>query len=390
MTPAAPPWWTSAVVYQVYPRSFADSDGDGIGDLRGIIEHLDHLAGSASTWSGCRPVYPSPQDDNGYDISDYQDIDPLFGTLADFDALLAGAARARHEAGHGPGRQPHLATSTPGSSSPARRGTTRSATGTGGGRPREGMAAGTPGAEPTNWGVVLLRPGLGVRRGDRRVLPAPVLRASSPTSTGRTPQVRQAVYAMMRWWLDRGRRRLPDGRHQHDLQGSPALPARRPRRRPARRRSADGSPYYIVRPADPRVPAEMHREVFAGRRRRCSPSARCPASPSRRPGCSPTRPAPRSTWCSSSSTSGSTTAPSKWDLRPLRAARPQGLLRPLAGRAGRRRLEQPLLGQPRPAAGRLPLRRRRRAPGRGRRRCSPRCCTCTAARRTSTRARSSA
>src|SRR4029078_7731500 len=82
-------WWKSAVVYQIYPRSFADSNGDGIGDLPGVTARLDHLAelGVDAVWLS--PVYRSPQDDNGYDISDYQDVDPAFGTLADLDALIA-------------------------------------------------------------------------------------------------------------------------------------------------------------------------------------------------------------------------------------------------------------------------------------------------------------
>jgi alpha-glucosidase len=87
----AEPWWRSAVIYQIYPRSFADASGDGIGDLAGVREHLDHLAalGVDAIWF-C-PWYPSPMADAGYDVADYRDIDPLFGTLADAEALIAQA-----------------------------------------------------------------------------------------------------------------------------------------------------------------------------------------------------------------------------------------------------------------------------------------------------------
>lgn len=87
------PWWKKAVIYQIYPRSFYDSNGDGIGDLNGIIAKLDYLAelGVDALWLS--PVYRSPQDDNGYDISDYQDIDPIFGTLPDMDRLIEEAGK---------------------------------------------------------------------------------------------------------------------------------------------------------------------------------------------------------------------------------------------------------------------------------------------------------
>ena len=86
-------WWKTAVVYQIYPRSFQDSNGDGIGDLQGIVSRLDYLKelGIDAIWLS--PVCRSPQDDNGYDISDYQDIDPMFGTLKDMDELIAEAKK---------------------------------------------------------------------------------------------------------------------------------------------------------------------------------------------------------------------------------------------------------------------------------------------------------
>lgn len=86
-------WWKPAVIYQIYPKSFQDSNGDGIGDLQGIISRLDYLQelGINAIWLS--PVYRSPQDDNGYDISDYQDIDPMFGTLEDMEQLITEAKK---------------------------------------------------------------------------------------------------------------------------------------------------------------------------------------------------------------------------------------------------------------------------------------------------------
>ena len=86
-------WWKNAVVYQIYPKSFQDSDGDGIGDIPGIISRLDYLKklGIDAIWLS--PVYRSPQDDNGYDISDYQDIEPMFGTMEDMEQLFVEAKK---------------------------------------------------------------------------------------------------------------------------------------------------------------------------------------------------------------------------------------------------------------------------------------------------------
>jgi oligo-1,6-glucosidase len=83
-------WWKEEVIYQIYPRSFKDSNGDGIGDLQGIISKLDYLKNLGVDIIWLSPIYKSPNDDNGYDISDYYDIHPEFGTMADFDELLAG------------------------------------------------------------------------------------------------------------------------------------------------------------------------------------------------------------------------------------------------------------------------------------------------------------
>lgn len=84
-------WWQTGVIYQIYPRSFQDTNGDGVGDMKGIERRLDYLVflGVDAIWIS--PIYPSPMADFGYDVADYRDVDPLFGTLADFDDLLAMA-----------------------------------------------------------------------------------------------------------------------------------------------------------------------------------------------------------------------------------------------------------------------------------------------------------
>src|SRR5580658_2731088 len=83
-------WWKEAIVYQIYPRSFKDADGDGVGDLKGIISKLDYIKSLGVNAVWLNPIYSSPNDDNGYDVSDYRNIMKDFGTMADFDLLLKG------------------------------------------------------------------------------------------------------------------------------------------------------------------------------------------------------------------------------------------------------------------------------------------------------------
>ena len=383
--PDGPPWWTSAVVYQIYPRSFADSDGDGIGDLRGITSRLDHLERLGVDVVWLSPVYRSPQDDNGYDISDYQDIDPTFGTLADFDALLAEVhARGMKlvmdlVVNHTSDEHPWFVESRSSADNPKRDWywwrPPRDAHGGGGAR---------GGAEQLGRGV--LRPGVGARRGDRRVLPAPVLAQAAGPQLGEPGGpgggVRDdALVAGPR------RRRVPDGRHQLHLQGPGPARRRRPRRRRPRgraralRRTARGSTSIL---------AEMHREVVR-RPARAAAHGRGDAGRHRRAGRPLHRPGPRR---------GRHGVPVR-----ARRARPRGgevgRQAAAADATSRRRFGRWQAGlaevgwnslywnnhdQPRVVSrfgddGALP----RASP----RRRWPPCCTCTAGRRTSTRARSS-
>ena len=253
------PWWRSAVVYQIYPRSFADSDGNGVGDLRGVLGRLDHLTRLGIDVVWLSPIYPSPQDDAGYDISEYEDVDPTFGTLGDLDELIA----ALHERGmrlvldlvvnhtsdehawflesrsdpHGPWRDWYWWRP-----------------------PRPGMKPGQPGAEPTNWQSFFsgsaweLDPASGeyfLHLFSRR----------QPDLNWENPKVREAVYAMMRRWLDRG----VDGFRMdviNFISKDPALPDG-PVLAPGP--YGDGAASFIGGPRIHEFVQEMHREVFAGR-----------------------------------------------------------------------------------------------------------------------------
>ncbi len=89
------PWWKHALIYEIYPRSFQDSNGDGVGDLNGITQRLDYLQSLGVDAIWLSPIYPSPQVDFGYDVSNYEAIDPQYGTMADFDRLVAEAKKRK-------------------------------------------------------------------------------------------------------------------------------------------------------------------------------------------------------------------------------------------------------------------------------------------------------
>ncbi|GIF09988.1 alpha-glucosidase [Actinoplanes teichomyceticus] len=252
-------WWKKAVVYQIYPRSFADSDGDGMGDLRGVIDHLDHLAELGVDVLWLSPIYPSPQDDNGYDITDYQDIEPMFGTLETFDELLAGVhARGMKlimdlVVNHSSDEHPWFVQSRSSKDDPKRDWYWW--------RPaREGMEPGTPGAEPTNWGSVFGGPAweYDEKTGEYYLH---LFSRKQPDLNWENVEVRQAVYAMMRWWLDRG----VDGFRMDVINMISKVTPLVDGRLPAGAAYADGSAGFVGGPRLHEFLQEMHREVFAGR-----------------------------------------------------------------------------------------------------------------------------
>jgi oligo-1,6-glucosidase len=254
-------WWKNAVVYQVYPRSFADSDGDGVGDLRGIIQHLDHIAALGVDVIWLSPIYPSPQDDNGYDISDYSGIDPMFGTLEIFDELLAGV----HERGmklimdlvvnHSSDEHPWFIESRSSKDNPKRDWYWW--------RPaREGMQAQAPGAEPTNWGAAFGGPAWEYDETTGEYY-LHLFSTKQPDLNWENPEVREAVYAMMREWLDRG----VDGFRMdviNYISKDPALPDGEQQMGVA---YGNGSSAYLNGPRIHEFLHEMHQQVFAGRDR---------------------------------------------------------------------------------------------------------------------------
>ncbi len=255
------PWFRNAVVYQIYPRSFADSNGDGIGDLPGITSKLDYLARLGVDVLWLSPVYRSPQDDNGYDISDYQDIDPLFGTLADMDQLLAEAHRRGIKivmdlvVNHSSDEHPWFVESRSSTDDPKRDWYWW--------RPaRPGFEPGTPGAEPTNWGSYFAGSAWQFDEATGEYY-LHLFSRKQPDLNWENPAVRQAVYAMMRWWLDRG----VDGFRMDVVNFLSKVLPLQDGAVPEGELWGNGRPFVFTGPRIHEFLHEMHTEVFAGRPR---------------------------------------------------------------------------------------------------------------------------
>ena len=206
-----PGWWKNAVLYQIYPKSFQDANGDGIGDLPGITARLDYLQtlGVDALWLS--PIFASPQVDNGYDISDYRAVDPMFGTLDDLRALIAPRTRAASAScwtlcstiprtGHRWFQEAKKSKDNPCHDYYIWRDGTPDA-------PPNGMKA-TFGGPAWTW-----VPELGQYYFHQ-------FAPQQPDLNWENPAVRRALYDMINFWIAEGRRGLPPRRHRPDRQGA--------------------------------------------------------------------------------------------------------------------------------------------------------------------------
>lgn len=187
------PWWKDCVIYQIYPKSFRDSDGDGVGDLRGIIEKLDYVAdlGVGALWLS--PIFASPMIDNGYDVSDYKAINPLFGTLEDFDELVAQAQQRDLRIildialNHTSTQHPWFLDACAGGAK----------------RDWFWWRDGRCGAAPNNWKSIFGGPAWTLRE-DQDQYYLHLFDKSQADLNWENPAVRAAIYESMRFWLNRG------------------------------------------------------------------------------------------------------------------------------------------------------------------------------------------
>lgn len=189
------PWWKQSTVYQVYPRSFYDSNGDGIGDLNGITEKLPYIQKLGADVVWLSPIYQSPNDDNGYDISDYRSIMAEFGTMADFDRLLETAHALGLRvvldlvANHTSDEHPWFVESRKSKDNPY----------------RDYYIWRDPknGREPNNWGSCFAGSAWQFDETTGQYY-LHLFSKKQPDLNWDNPKVREEIFSMMRWWLDKG------------------------------------------------------------------------------------------------------------------------------------------------------------------------------------------
>ncbi|MER1996756.1 MAG: alpha-glucosidase [Arthrobacter sp.] len=197
-----PAWWTNAVVYQIYPRSFQDTTGDGIGDLTGIIQRLDYLQELGVDVLWLSPIHQSPQRDNGYDISNYWKIDAVFGTEEEFDRLLSEV--------HARGMKMimdlvinHTSTDHDAFKRSISSRDNISRDSYYWRDPRQGFRGGEPGAEPNNWGS-LFGGSAWMWHEPTQQYYLHIFSRHQPDLNWASTRVRNRIYTMMNWWMDRG------------------------------------------------------------------------------------------------------------------------------------------------------------------------------------------
>lgn len=258
-------WWQSGVVYQIYPRSFQDSNGDGVGDLPGILSRVDYLAGLGIDAVWISPIYPSPMADFGYDVADYQNIDPVFGTLADFDRLVAKLHR--HDLrvildfvpNHTSVEHEWFQASRSSREDPKRDWYIW----------RDPQADGSP---PNNWLSEFGGPAWTWDEATQQFYYHAFLSAQ-PDLNWRNPQVQEALFNVMRFWLARGVdgfrvdavHMLVENEQLIDNPPDPSwLPGKSPARRLLRRHTADQPETHAMIGLMRRVADEFHGCVLIG------------------------------------------------------------------------------------------------------------------------------
>ncbi|MCM3635571.1 glycoside hydrolase family 13 protein [Paenibacillus camelliae] len=243
-------WWKEAVAYQIYPRSFADTNGDGIGDIRGIITKLDYLKDLGIDVIWICPMYKSPNDDNGYDISDYKDIMDDFGTMADFDELLEQV----HARGmkltldlvinHTSDEHPWFIESRKSKDNPY--------------RDYYIWRDGKDGKEPNNWESIFHGSAWKYDELTDQYF-MHIFSSKQPDLNWENPVVRKELYETVNWWLDKGvdGYRVDAISHIKKAPGFPDLP------NPDGLDYVSSFPYHLNQPGIQTFLEELHRETFA-------------------------------------------------------------------------------------------------------------------------------